>query len=95
MLTPAQRTQLKAAANHLEPIVRIGKEGFTEAALLEINKHLKKRKLIKIRILKPVFEKLDKEAIETILKENTKSNIVSFIGNIVTLNYGNASEIRE
>ena len=38
--------------HELKPIVQIGKSGLTESTLKEIEKHLKKRKLIKIKCLK-------------------------------------------
>lgn len=38
--------------NSIKPIVQIGKNGLTETVVAEIEKHLKKRKLIKIKCLK-------------------------------------------
>ena len=41
--------KLKAAAQHLEPVVRVGKSGLTEAVLQSVEQALRARELIKIR----------------------------------------------
>ena len=43
--------RLKKEAKILEPILRIGKNGMNDSIILEIEKLLKKRKLIKIKVL--------------------------------------------
>lgn len=51
MLSPEQRTQLKARAHHLDPVVMIGDAGLSETVLREIDAALKSHELIKIRVL--------------------------------------------
>lgn len=48
-LTPRERTQLKARAHALEPIVQIGHGGLTDAVSHEIDRALTAHELIKVR----------------------------------------------
>ena len=48
-LTNPEIRKLKAEAQHLEPIVRVGKNGLTAAVLQSIEQALASRELIKIR----------------------------------------------
>lgn len=50
-LTVSQRTELKARAHALKPIVIIGSAGLTEAVLSEIERSLKSHDLLKLRAL--------------------------------------------
>mgnify|MGYP006278169081 FL=1 len=49
-LTPVIRRELKSLAHHLEPVVIIGDAGLTPAVLREIDVHLRKHELIKVRV---------------------------------------------
>lgn len=49
-LTSAIRRELKALAHHLEPVVIIGDAGLTPAVLREVDVHLRKHELIKVRV---------------------------------------------
>lgn len=77
--------KLKDKARAIEPLVRIGKNGLNEGAVTEINKLIKKRKLIKVKILNAAIEGKDKKemAKETALRTNSK--LIQQIGNIVVL----------
>lgn len=48
-MTKAEKRALKAASQHLEPVVRVGKAGLTPAVLASIEQTLTVRTLIKIR----------------------------------------------
>jgi RNA-binding protein len=50
-LTPAQRSELRAQAHGLAPVVMIGDSGLTPAVLKEIDASLNSHGLIKIRVL--------------------------------------------
>lgn len=50
-LTSAQRKRLRGLAHDLRPLVQIGKEGLTEAALAHIERELAEHELIKVRFL--------------------------------------------
>lgn len=49
-LRPAQRKEIRAQAHHLEPVVRIGGEGLTQAVIKETDAALKAHGLIKVRV---------------------------------------------
>lgn len=76
---------LKKKAVQLKPIIRIGKKGITPALLYEINKHLKLRKLVKIKILKSCKEKYEEDKIINIVLDHTNTKLVSKIGNTFTI----------
>ena len=77
--------ELKAKAHNLDPIARIGKNGLNEAILKEINKHLKKRKLIKIKILKSALEKQNKKEILKEVLDKTKAELVQMVGFTISI----------
>ena len=75
--------KLKSQAKNLEPVVRIGKKGLNENVFSEVEKLLKKRKLIKIKILNNC--PLDKnEVIEKIIEKSDAEHI-SKIGNTFSI----------
>lgn len=72
--------ELKKKSKFLESIVRIGKSGITDSLIEEINKHLKKRQLIKIKFLKSgIGDSTVREAAKYVAHE-TKSEIIDVIG---------------
>ena len=72
---------LKEQARNLEPILRIGKNGVNENVFLEVDKLLKKRKLIKIKILNncPIESK---DEIITKILDASGAKLISKIGNV-------------
>ena len=48
-LTPRERAALKARAHSLEPVVKIGQHGLTDAVVAEIDRALTAHELIKVR----------------------------------------------
>jgi RNA-binding protein len=50
VLSPAERSALKARAHRLGPVVLLGDKGLSEAALIEIDRSLRAHELIKIRV---------------------------------------------
>jgi RNA-binding protein len=49
-LTSRERAHLKARAHTLEPVVRIGQAGVTDAVVAEVERALSAHELIKVRI---------------------------------------------
>jgi RNA-binding protein len=44
------RKALRAAGHHLQPVVRVGKEGVTEAVLRQLDEQLLAHELVKVRV---------------------------------------------
>jgi len=65
--------------------VWIGKKGLTENQIREIEKQLKKKRLIKVKILKSALISQKREEIAETLAEKTRSKVVDVRGLIVTL----------
>ena len=76
--------ELRKKAKAIAPILHIGKNGITESLLLEIEKTLKKKKLLKIKINKGALEGKDRKEIAKEIVEKTGTKLIDFIGfNIV------------
>jgi RNA-binding protein len=75
--------ELRKQAALLKPIVRIGKNGLTEAMITEIKRMLKKKKLIKIKVLKNCSASVD--AIRSQCIEETGAELIQKIGLTFTL----------
>jgi RNA-binding protein len=84
---------LRKRAIFLEPVVRIGKNGLTPSVLEEIRMHLKKKKLVKVRVLKSALtedSELKKESAKdfaALLADKTGAQLVQSIGLNVVLNH--------
>lgn len=77
-----QIKELRAKAKILEPIVRIGKNGLSEASVNEIKKQLARKKLIKIKLLKSAE---DRKHLAKEIAEKTNSELIEAVGFIVVL----------
>ena len=77
--------ELKQKAKSLEPSARIGKSGLTESIIDEIKIHLKKKKLVKVKLLKSSIQGKDKKAVARELAEKTSSVLVDRVGFVVVL----------
>ncbi len=78
-------SELRAQANLLEPVIRIGKKGLNENIFREIAKHLRKKKIIKIKFLKSSFSNDEKESMVRQIESRTNSKALTQIGNTVTI----------
>ncbi|MBI3032814.1 YhbY family RNA-binding protein [Candidatus Woesearchaeota archaeon] len=76
---------LKQQAQNLTPILRIGKNGLTEAVLSEVTTHLKKRGLIKIKMLRSALEKTSKKELARTLAAAVDAQLVDVTGLVVVL----------
>lgn len=75
----------QALSREMQPTVRIGKSGITEALYVEIKGQLKTRTLVKIKANRGLF---DRDAIKEVwnhLAEETSSILVVSRGNIAVL----------
>jgi|TARA_B100002003_G_scaffold205896_1_gene199481 RNA-binding protein len=72
-------------AKLLEPIVRIGKNGLTDSMVKELKLHLKKRKLIKVKLLRSFIGENNRKELVKEIADKTDSNIIQQIGFVVVL----------
>ena len=82
-LTDAKRRKLKGEAHHLTPVVNIGKEGVSEAALGAVAEQLLIHELIKVKLLQACPQ--DKGEAAEALSAGTGAALVQLIGRTVVL----------
>ena len=81
-LSSRQRKHLRALAHHLDPVVKIGKQGLTPQLIKAIDVALEDHELIKVKFIDHKDEK--SEYVPEIVKQ-TNAEIAGIIGNIVIL----------
>jgi len=81
-LTTRERSHLKARAHSLEPSVLVGHGGVTEGVATEIDRALKARELIKVKIL---ADRDARDEIAELISARTDSAIVQQVGKVVVL----------
>lgn len=81
-LNAKQRQYLKGLAHRLEPVVRVGKAGASEAVVGKTRESLKAHELIKIRI---DADNPEREAMAEQLAKETRAHLVSQIGKLAIL----------
>jgi len=82
-LTPAERSELRAEAHGLNPVVIIGEGGLTPAVIKEIDLSLNAHGLIKVRVFGDDREA--RVAIYETICEQLKAAPVQHIGNLLVL----------
>lgn len=85
MLEPLNNAQLrkfKAAAQLLEPILKVGKAGLSEGFLKTVDTALTQHELVKIKFAD--FKEQKKE-LAPLLAEKTSSHLVMRVGNVMVL----------
>jgi RNA-binding protein len=74
--------KLKALAQRLEPVLRVGKQGLSDAFLKSVGEELDRHELIKIKF---ADHKQQKKELAPVLAEKTASRLVTRVGNVVVL----------
>lgn len=77
--------ELKDKARSLPVTCWIGKNGITDAAINEIKKIIKKRKLVKVRLLKNFAEGKDEKAVAKEVAQKSGTELIQSIGSVVVL----------
>ena len=80
-----EKIQLRSKAKKLEPVLRMGKGGFSQNFMDELNKILNKRKLVKIKLLKSSFGKKEKEEMINSVVVQTNSELIESVGNVFVI----------
>ena len=78
MLNSRQRAQLRGMANLTETILQIGKSGIVENTIIQVNRALEARELIKLRVLETCPLTVREAADE--VAQKTDSDVVQVIG---------------
>ncbi|MEO7300333.1 MAG: YhbY family RNA-binding protein [Verrucomicrobiota bacterium] len=81
-LNNAQVRKFKAAAQHLEPILKIGKAGLSDGFVQSVSDALAQHKLVKIKFAD--FKEQKKELAPQ-LAERTFSHLIMRVGNVMVL----------
>lgn len=81
-LTPRQKRQLRGAAQRLEPLTKVGRNGLTKSFIASVDELLTNHELIKIRF---VEFKDRKDELTRELAEKTDSVYVTRVGHVVVL----------
>jgi RNA-binding protein len=80
-LSASQRRRLRALAHHLEPIVRVGHAGVTDAVVDATSQALRDHELIKVRLYEPE----DKKLMAGQLASRTSAALCGLLGHTVIL----------
>ena len=75
----------KLNLRELNPLVRVGKKGLTKEVIDEINVHLKKRGLIKIKMLRSAIDATTRKEIADEIEKSINCKVVSITGNMIIL----------
>jgi RNA-binding protein len=78
-LTNAKKRQLKARAQKLEPVLKIGRGGVTPAFLASLGEALNRHELVKIRF---TDFKEEKKTLAPLIAERTGSELITRVGNV-------------
>jgi len=81
-LSSSQRKWLRGQAHSLKPIVQIGKQRLSEAALRQVDEALDAHELIKVQAIAPREEK---DAIAERLAEELRAEVAGRIGHVIIL----------
>ena len=81
-LSNPQIRKLKALAQRLEPVLRVGKQGLSDAFLKSVTEELDRHELVKVKY---ADFKEEKKELSPVLAEKTSSHLVTRVGNVVVL----------
>lgn len=77
--------ELVKRAKTISPCMNIGKNGLTDNVIQEIKIHLKKNKLIKVKLLKSFADENNKKEVANIIADKTHSHLINIVGNSIAL----------
>jgi RNA-binding protein len=81
-LTNPEIRELKARAQHLEPMFKVGKAGLSEGFVKSVDEGLALHELVKVKF---VEFKEDKKTLAPELAEKTRSRLIMRVGNVAVL----------
>lgn len=81
-LTNPQIRKFKAAAQLMEPMLKVGKAGLSDGFIRTVSEELARHELVKIKFAE---FKADKKTLAPLLAEKTASHLVMRVGNVMVL----------
>ena len=75
----------RAVSKEVQPTVRVGRSGLTEALVEEVEAQLAQRSMVKIKVNRGVFDREGMGQLWSILSERTHSEVVLARGNVGVL----------
>lgn len=78
-LSNSEKRDLKARAQHLEPVVKLGHSGMSEAFLKSMDEALTTHELVKLKF---ADFKEEKKTLAPEIAERTQSELVTLVGNV-------------
>ena len=81
-LTNAQIRKFKAAAQRMEPMLKVGKAGLSEGFIRTVAEELARHELVKIKFAE---FKEEKKTLAPLLAEKTASHLIMRVGNVMVL----------
>ncbi len=85
MITPKMRRRIKRELSGERPTVWIGKEGVTPKTVKEVSRHLEKREMVKVKILKSALKEEETRSIASKISQQTPSTLIDIRGHILIL----------
>jgi RNA-binding protein len=82
-LSRDERLRLKSDAHHLEPLVRLGVNGLTDAVLAEIDRALSAHELVKVRL--PASQRPQREHVFGQVAARLGAARIQLIGRLMVL----------
>jgi putative YhbY family RNA-binding protein len=92
-LAPARRSELRAQAHKLDPVVIIGDKGLTDLVVAEIDRSLKAHELIKVRAA--TDDRKARESWMAEICERLQAHAVQLIGKVLVIYRENFDKPRE
>jgi len=85
VITPRMKRRIKRELSVEKPTVWIGKEGATSQIINEISRHLEKREIVKVRILKSALKNEETKNIASKIARQTSSTLIEVRGHTLLL----------
>lgn len=82
-ITTKQSAHLRALAHHLDPVVKLGKEGLSETAIGAVKAALETHELIKVKL--PKLEKAERKTMTATLATAVACHVAGEIGRVAVL----------
>ena len=80
-----EKILLRKQSKKLDSVINIGKSGLTANVIMDLDRLLNQRKLIKIKLLRAFFTGRNKEELIQELVQKTQSELIDSVGNVVVI----------